>query len=517
LQKQASLSWSDILDWKPPSSESRFRKHFSLMRWWLSEVALLRFWARMNSFDVASGIDPRGETLRRTLPTGIGSALVPTVLVGASRPNHIRPAIVFPVQWVIESDLGGDQQLAQRQRQVPAKLIELSKCVASQLCESPSIQDHYPRQRLDAERYRLVFADVDDWGEADFSDFPIQTPDSAWAALAFSLLTKIGERTCQPVPSATGVYDPELGRWSVSETLLEAKLSEVIESGSTLFAVPSPVYEKACRCLDERVKLAAPGEKCHRMELVELKDDHDLAAAVGPLLHRTNQPPADDAPIAVKNRYYATLPNDADADRYYRTRLLPQVVNHARTHLPPQALDRSLPQIVVSIVSFTAGLAEVVDQLLCPQRTYLIHTPNLNKKAKELCDVLAENRSQREMPGQFVFFIEVSDDVAGLDAITQEVASIERQPGQLVLDATPGRRAMGAAAEDGLGDGDQLWYWYNENQNRRPVPFSIVPRIYEICNSGARLRLNLSPTANTENHQRKLRDQDANQITLSRD
>ena len=73
--------------------------------------------------------------------------------------------------------------------------------------------------------------------------------------------------------------------------------------------------------------------------------------------------------------------------------------------------------------------------------------------------------------------IRIEDTRAGLRTITQQVQLIQRQPDDLLIDATPGKRVMQLAMAEAVQPGDRMLCWFHEfdSQSRRPKPFTVEP------------------------------------------
>ncbi len=374
---------------------------------------------------------------RRSLPTSAGSCWIVFAQHSSMPWPALREAFLLPLQW--RENTADSQQL-------PDKLRRLAR-LAAQCVHHPNWGLHLSQ---DAGLAQHNLSQLDDHLDVD----------SGWAALACGLLLAAEGGTPDPDVWASGCWDPDGGVTRVGD--LPAKLRLAAEWGASTFFLPAFQLEEA------KAWLLGPST----LQLCPLRAGTcDPMQALADYLYRLDAPPppptsVDDEPGFTRcATYYLRQPlHAASTQEYYRTALLPCIVHRQSRHVGA-AYPGWRPTHLVTIVSGSDVLVELMARALRVSHVLLLHTPD--QRQLERTETV---RSRLEQ--------------AGISCVTRRIhqegmlvdvrRSLEQFDGvdasQIVFDLTPGTKLMTYALARAAPEGSWLVYLEHAFREGRPQP-----------------------------------------------
>jgi len=408
-------------------------------------------------------------------------------------PNAAR-ALMLPLQWSQTSHAAG----------VPRSLIEVANQIVERMRSSPRLIEQFQsveaRSRLSAS-WGLSWS-ISDWRDVDLSDLAL-SPESAWASLTIALASALLDRPLSDELLATGFWDSTTGKWSVGPETLAGKLSVGYSGGKRLFVVPSSVAQNV------RGHFLTEGQQ--DAKVVELVDDsQDLYAGVLPGLLQAGAEPSASDPVQRQIDWYLARITNADADKYYYKVLLPAIAAARRNELVQTELENWRPETLISIVSTSEVLIPLTAFIFRPRQLQLIYTRDsarsgdMEGRFKKVRTWINANKAI--YPGLADIDVLdppliIDDDLTALPEIVALVRDAYRATGEssVLIDTTPGKRAMQMALLQGAQHGDRILCWWHDTHqaNRRAIPFSEKMLLWEVTADSSLRPLRL-PSSHTE-------------------
>lgn len=456
-------------------------KNPSLLRWFVDPQKRLAIAERL------------GDTTLRELwkrPLEIvnqpGHFLVPTVLQQSERWNLAAKAFLLPLKW-IENPIASS---------VPDPLSQLGDHIVAelQLSKRLSEQLHTRNQHSRIESHWGIAWSSDDWLNVDFKDLQL-SPESAWAPMAIGLVSAILGESLAPTILATGFWCESEGRWEVGGKTLNHKLQVGYDSGMRTFALPAASTDAA------RGYFNVLGVR--DATVIALNDDpSDAYSRVIPALLQAGVEPDQTASREDKVAWYLSRPTNIKGDDYYRQNLLEEIASERRNELAKFHLENWQPDHLISIISNSDVLIPLATLVFRPKHIHLIHTPDtaafkgMGKRYNAIKDWLSASKSR--LPFLENVHIEepiiLGDELTALPQFVQTLSSLSRptMDNHVLVDATPGKRAMQLAMMQGARRGDRILCWWHDTHpaTRRPLPFSEKMLLWEVAVDGALVRLN---------------------------
>lgn len=425
-----------------------------------------------------------------------GHIIVSAIVKGQARWRHANPAFMFPLKWT----------QSPHSEKVPCALVEVAKQVSERLRASPRLieqsQSADAMARLQAD-WGLSWS-LSDWQDVNLSALPL-SPESAWAPLTLGLASAIVGTHLSDDLLATGFWDSEKNVWTVGPATLPAKLSTGFQAGRQLFVVPASVAQ------DARSFLRLHDQK--KAMVVELVDDpDDLYAGVLPGLLQSGTEPTSAEPLQQQIDWYLSRATNNESDDYYYKVLLPAIAVIRRNELAGTEISNWRPGYLLSIVSNSEVLIPLTSLIFRPRKLQLIYTHDtpqsrgmeerFNKFESWLTEIKKIHPELSEV--ELLRPLVVDDALESLPKFVDCLKRIPRDAGKpsVLIDSTPGKRAMQLAMLQGAQQGDRILCWWHNTHlaNRRPIPFSEKMLLWEVTaeNMLRPLTVSQSHTGNTE-------------------
>lgn len=453
---------------------------------WFANAQVCRYFVVKNSLDTNLR---HAWSQPLTISNKPGHVIVVAAVLAAERWRHATSAFMFPLKWT----------QAPHASHIPHDLRDVADQVAERLRSSPrlieQLQSAGASARIEAS-WGLSWSPAD-WQNLDFSTMPLSA-ESAWAPLAIGLASAMLETHLSGDLLATGAWDAEQNAWSVGPETLPSKLSSGYEAGKRLFVVPASVAQ------DARSLFRLNEQK--DAQVVELVDDpQDIYAGILPGLLQAGAEPSAAEPRQQQVDWYLTRATNQDADQYYYRVLLPAIASARRAELAGTELAHWRPEYLVSIVSNSEVLIPLTALIFRPRKLQLIYTRDtpqsrgMGKRFDKIQAWLTNIKgTDSGLNGVELQSPLVVDDE--LDALPQFVDCLQQLPrasGQpsVLIDTTPGKRAMQLAMLQGAQRGDRLLCWWHNTHvaNRRPIPFSEKMLVWQVAADSMLRRLVLTP------------------------
>ncbi len=393
-----------------------------------------------------------------------GHLTVPVVLSTHHEWPMAAPAFLLPLCW----------KSGPHSPMTPLRLRKLADQVLLETFKSRSLHEHFPTASSD---WGLHWCEPG-WEQVDLADLDV-SPESAYAPLAIGLASAVQELPLATELLATGYRNPDSGKWEVGAETLKQKLIAGIEAGKKKFAVPGGEVrdvEGYCRL-----------HEVHG-QVVGLEDEPtDLYRAVQPAVLLAGMEPTPQAPRADRITWYLTRPTNPDAAKYYQRAIMNDVISDMRNELESKGLEQWRPEHLVSIVSAADELVILALQLFSPKYCHLIYTrDNQDMKIRfEKLETWVNNRNEASGESKIVLRpVPIEDSHRCLETLVAVVANLEQSgnKGSVLVDSTPGKRAMSMTALQGTKQGDRVLCWWHDTHpgTKRAVPFSVEMLLWEI-------------------------------------
>lgn len=402
-----------------------------------------------------------------------GHLTVPVVLRAHHQWPMAAPAFLLPLCW----------QSGSHSPLTPQSLRELADRVLMEMFESKSLHEHFPEARSD---WGIRWCEPG-WEDFDLVDLAVW-PESAYASLAIGLASAVQDQTLATELLATGYRNPDSGKWEVNATTLSLKLDAGIEAGKKTFAVPS-VYVDAVKGSFRLNEVQG--------QVVGLEDDpKDLYRAVQPAVLLAGIEPGPHASRADRVTWYLTRPTHEEAANFYRRLILDEVIGDMKKVLESAGLGQWRPEHLVSIVSDSEELVVLALELFSPKYCHVIYTwknENMKYRFKKI-ETWIEDKNRASAEDQISLEpVRIEDSHAALGQLVTVVGDLSRNEdsGSVLIDSTPGKRAMSMAALQGGKAGDRVLCWWHDRHpgTRRAIPFSLKMLLWEIGSDRALIPL----------------------------
>jgi hypothetical protein len=436
-------TWENVLAWlksdphalRPGQLYELFRQMGVLADWWLGPEARQRL------------RDLCGITLSApTLPTVAGSGAILFAQEDPPGWPMLGRAFLLPVQW---------RKGTPTNRRLPRSL----QALASRVADTLALPD-----------WGLHLSEPAGLDSIDLSGLDkVLQVDSAWAALAGSLMVAAEGGIPNPNVWATGAWDSNSGIRPVRH--LGAKIKLAAEwRVQQLFVPESQVDQAGELARAAGVDLAIGTLYEHRSEpgkaLLDYRDALEL-------------PPLDDAPREDRRSYYLRLGDDQRARRYYRTHLMPEIVHDLQKqwHNSPGRAATHL----VTIVSHNPEVACLTLAMVRPRQALLLCTRDMQRERQQTEQLLATEPLAEHVCRTSREFVEYESSEALVADLPQVVRRFVQgaDPEAVVLDLTPGTKEMSLAlALEVAQMGNRMCYVRHKLQKSRVVAFTEQLRIY---------------------------------------
>ena len=405
----------------------------------------------------AEETDPPG-TERLALENGT----IPLLVVQAgAQCRLLREALLLPVCW--EKGTHPDNRL-------PVKLLDLADDILDSLCR-------YAEGRTETWAGSLC---SDDWSlcaavDVDLGGFEID-PKSAAVSLMAGLLVVASGGKPNPKIVATGAWKAGVGIESIGGLGPKTQLAACSPGVQMLF-VPEFQQPGAEQFADEIRANGSGGP----LDIKSLKTTtSDPLRALSDLLAELEMPPSDNAEFTERKDHYLRLVgwNRDGAQRYYRNRLLSEIVARCRTKVQAQTSDGSF-DVLATILTRNYDLAVIAVGAFRPNRCILFFTDDtkkhLNDCREQMAPWLAKDRVQP---------IEI-DAEADVESLAQTISDTLRPvcDQKLVIDLTPGKKTMTLAMYEAAPPAAMLYYLHNKWRGRIVEPDSENPDVWSKHNS----------------------------------
>lgn len=399
-----------------------------LARWWVHPDLLARAARALQT----SWPQPQ-------LPTSRGSCWIVFAQDSPTCWPALRESFLLPLQW---------RENTPDSPRLPEKLGRLARDVARTV--------HLPHWGLH------LSSDVG-LDTTDLSDFNSHFQvESAWAAIAGGLLLAAEGGTPDPAVWASGGWNPNGGVANVGH--LEPKLRLALEWGAREFFLPATQIKDA----------AAHLGTADTLQLHPLKTGTcDPKLALADYLARLDAPPPppptpeDQLGFARCAAYFLRQPlHVASTQAYYRGALLPHIIDRLKRHVQTTS-PTWRPSLLVTIVSGSEVLVELMARVLNVSQVLLLHTPDSAHvdRTKQVQARLAEAQiSCRAW--------RIRKDEGMLSDVTEGLRSFDIPASQMVFDLTPGTKLMTYALARVAPAGSWLVYLEHDYKHGRPQPGS---------------------------------------------
>ncbi len=193
--------------------------------------------------------------------------------------------------------------------------------------------------------------------------------------------------------------------------------------------------------------------------------------------------PTPNDPLSRKEPWYDSLHDNESARDFYQTHLLDDAVTQSQCTLQAAGLGDWQPTDMISIVSNSDELILLAAKVFRPMRCHLIYTNDAIGAMKARFDRVA---NQLTAIGKTPLPIEVPDSAGSLLAIAnavQQIARLNTGSNDVLIDVTPGRRAMQMAMLQTAKKSDRVLCWWQDTsiKTRRAMPCTnLQPLIWEV-------------------------------------
>jgi hypothetical protein len=359
----------------------------------------------------------------------------------------LRDALPLPLAW---------QKDAEHSSRLPQKLLQLAERILNQLSGT-----HAP---VTSGRWAVqLHPEIDD-GRVDLSGLDdLLEVDSAWAALAGSLIVAAAGGRPDPLVWATGAWRDRSG---VMPVRLEAKLQLAAEFGLRKLFVPAS-QQNECETW------AAANRSRNTPEFGTLQEGTtDALSALRSLAAELDVPPGKGESPEQRREWYLRQTSETRAERYYRTNLLPDIAKRLRRQW---LKNGTVCSHVVTILSDSPTLAWLAPKVTGARCCLVLYTKGRNEQEEQeklaALDWLKESLAEQcHIAGRH--FTSVEQLVANCEQVIDSFTA-SADPRAVVLDLTPGTKEMTLElALSAARPGNRLMYIRHERHRRRPVPFS---------------------------------------------
>ncbi len=417
-----------------------------------------------------------------------GHFVVPVVLKQSERWPLASPAFLLPLEWV-----PGDHFTA-----IPKTLSDVADQVVECMRQSPRLLEQLTasdQQDILSQAWGLRWSPAA-WEHVDLSAASL-SPESAWAPLAIGFASAVLQQVLDADLFATGHWDATKNLWQVGPETLPDKLNAGLGAGKTLFVVPSQNVPR----VDGYLRTVSSEQVANPPITIGLADSNqgDLYEGVMAAVMQAGLEPDVAAPKASRVDYYLTRGTNQQADDFYRRNLLNSIAAERRSDLERSKLKNWQPEHLVSIVSNSDVLIQLAVLIFRPKQLHLIYTRDgqvsfgMHKRFMALENWLMQE--QQLISSGNMHEKAIDDDLLELPELAKYVANLSRGAGRtdVLVDATPGKRAMSLAMLEGVKKGDRVLCWWHDTHKatRRPIPFSEKVLLWQTESGGALRRLEI--------------------------
>jgi hypothetical protein len=402
-----------------------------------------------------------------------GHLTVPVVL----RTHHEWPmaarAFLLPLCW----------QSGPHSPLTPQSLRELADSVLIEMFKSKSLREHFPEARTD---WGIHWSEAR-WQDVDLADLAV-SPESAYAPLAIGLASAVQDQRLATELLTTGHRNPDSGRWEAHAETLKLKLAAGIEAGKKKFAVPrGDVDAVKGYCKLNQIDV----------QVVGLEDDPgDLYRAVQPAVLLAGMEPGPQAPRADRVTWYLTRPANEEAAVFYQRAIMNDVIGDMKMVLESAGLKQWRPEHLVSIVSVSDELVVLALELFSPTYCHLIYTRDNQDMKRRFKNIATWVENENMVSGANKITLQpvpIEDSHGSLGTLVTVVEELERNgnSGSVLIDSTPGKRAMSMSVLQGSKRGDRVLCWWHDTHpgTRRALPFSLEMLLWEVGSDRALIPL----------------------------
>ncbi|MCM2374006.1 hypothetical protein [Aporhodopirellula aestuarii] len=369
-------------------------------------------------------------------------------------------AAILPVKWCLDP---------QEKNRLPQSLVRCGQLVLGEMRTASSASDL--KEMLD-QPWCIDWAHPE-WEGVEFHDLPL-TADSAFAPLTVALRSALCAIPLASDFFATGEYHG--GSWRVNNDTLGKKITTAFRLGFRRFAVPKSSEPVLTRTLTGLPQTSAGGS----IQQCSLLDHSDPYQGTEAACEIAGHQPDPRSPLARREAWYDSIHSNQKAREFYETHLLDSAVESACTVLANNGQSAWRPTEMVSIVSNSDELAILAAKVFRPHTCHLIFTGGETGSMRSRYERVALHLAKlgfRPVPHA------VRDSAASLQDISRVVAGITRGQGDILIDVTPGRRAMQMAMLQSARQSDRVLCWWQDTsvRTRRAIPVTnLTPLLWKV-------------------------------------